>query len=53
MTDGFIRHFIAFLATLAALMIYWAAYASGANGWWWTVLGMVFVYVIVYALVEA
>lgn len=52
MSDTLIRHLISFLVTLAALMIFWAAYVSGARGWWGTVIGLVVVYAVVYKLVE-
>lgn len=53
MSDGFIRHLIAFLGTMAGFLIFWAAYVSGANGWWWTFIGLIVIYMIIYKLVEA
>ena len=52
MSDGFIRHLISFLAVVIASLIYWTAYTSGVNGWWWTFIIMLFVYAIVYKLVD-
>ncbi len=52
MTDGFIRHLIAFLATLVCIIVYAIAYYSGANGWWFSVLTVLVVYPIIYKLVD-
>lgn len=48
-----IRHFIAFVGALVALLIYWVGYVSGANGWFWTAIGIVIVYTAIYNLVDA
>jgi len=53
MTDKFIRHFIAFVATAICLLIYFAGYISGTLHWWWTVFALIVVYWITYHLVEA
>jgi acetyl-CoA carboxylase biotin carboxyl carrier protein len=37
MSDSFIRHIVALIATLICLMAYAAGYVSGGFGWWWTV----------------
>ncbi len=53
MSDAFIRHFIALIGVLIAGAIYFAGYVSGANGWWVTSFTIIFVYFIVYKLVDA
>lgn len=52
MTDGFIRHLIAFLGTLVCMIVYAIAYYSGANGWWFTLVSLIIVYPIIYTLVD-
>lgn len=52
MTDGFIRHLIAFIGLLIAILIFWSAYIAGANGWWWAAFGILIIYPIVYGLVN-
>jgi len=52
MSDTLIRHLIALIGTIVSGLIFWAAYYSGVNGWWFTVFGLFIVYFIVYALVE-
>lgn len=52
MSDTFIRHLISFIAVLIAVFIYVAAYVSGTNEWWWTILSVVIIYPIVYKLVD-
>ena len=53
MSDQFIRHFIALIGTLIALVIFWAGFVSGGHGWWWAFFGVLFMYIIVYKLVDA
>lgn len=53
MSDAFIRHLIAFVSVLLAGVIFWAGYVSGGHGWWWTFFSVIFVYFIVYKLVDA
>lgn len=53
MSDHILRHLIAFLATFLFALTFWAAYISGAHGWWWTFLGIFVVYIIVYKYVDA
>ncbi|MBD3311167.1 MAG: hypothetical protein GF349_01565 [Candidatus Magasanikbacteria bacterium] len=53
MSDNFIRHLISFIGTLIVLLAYFSGYISGSNGWWWTAIGMLIFYVIVFKLVEA
>lgn len=52
MTDNAIRHLIAFLGFLVTLLVYIIAYASGGNGWWFTVITLIGVYAIIYKLVD-
>lgn len=53
MSDNFIRHLIATLATIAAFAIYFAGYAMGKRGWWLAGVFVFVVYAIIYQLVEA
>lgn len=53
MSENTIRHLIALFGTLTGLLVWWSGYASGARGWWWTVLGLIGLYWIIYSLVEA
>lgn len=53
MGDTFIRHFIALIGLLIAGAIYFTGYISGGLGWWWTAIGLIAVYFIIYILVEA
>ena len=52
MSENFIRHLIAIFGTLTAVVIYWAGYSAGKNGWFWTIGGMVVVYIVIYKLVD-
>ncbi len=52
MTDNFIRHLIAFLVVLICLIIFSVGYMSGIRGWWFTGFTLLFVYIIVYKLVD-
>lgn len=53
MSDTFIRHIIALVSVLIALAIFFAGYISGLRGWWWGAIGVIFIYLIVYKLVDA
>jgi len=53
MSDNVLRHVISLIAMLCAGIIYWAAYVSGANGWWFTMFTLIGVYAIVYKFVDA
>lgn len=53
MSETVIRHIIAVCGTLVALLIYWAGFSAGRQGWWWTVFGMVFIYLVIFKLVNA
>jgi len=52
MSDNFIRHVVAFIATIIGLFIYYAGYLSGQNGWWWTGFGLVIIYGGVYKIIN-
>lgn len=52
MTETFMRHFIATVGVLIALVIYLGGYFSAKNEWWWTVFGVIIVYIIIYKLVK-
>ncbi len=53
MSESVARHIIAFFGTLAFLLAYLSGYISGSNGWFWTGIGIIFVYMIIYTLVDA
>lgn len=53
MSEKTIRHLIAFCGTLVAVLAWWAGYASGVRGWWWTVLALGIIYWAIFTLVEA
>ena len=53
MSDNFIRHLISFIGMFVAGLAYFSGYVSGSLGWWWTALGLIAIYAIVYKLVEA
>ncbi len=52
MSDKTLRHVISLIAFLVAVLIYAAAYSAGRSGWWFTAIGLIAVYFIVYKLVE-
>lgn len=53
MSDAFIRHLIAIIGVLIAAALFCAGYIAGVNGWWVLGFGVLFVYLIVYKLVDA
>lgn len=52
MSDKFIRHLISFTGMLVCLLAWWSGYASAQSGWWWTLFGVLIIYIIIYKLVE-
>ncbi len=52
MTDNFIRHMVAFIATSICLMAYFSGYLSSPYGWWWTAFGVLIVYGGVYRIID-
>lgn len=53
MSENVVRHLVASLGTLVALLAYAAGYHSGLHGWWWTSLAVLGVYLALYHLIEA
>lgn len=53
MSENAIRHIIALCGTLVGLLIYISGYVSGIERWWWTAFGLIFLYILIYQLVEA
>jgi hypothetical protein len=53
MSDKFIRHLVSFLGMSVCMLAWWSGYASGKSGWWWTALGVIVIYAVIYKLVEA
>lgn len=53
MTDEFVRHLVAAIATIISAVIFYAGYVSGTNGWWLAGIMVVGMYVIVYNLITA
>ena len=52
MSDSFIRHVVALIATLITLMAYFAGYVSGGFGWWWTGFAVLIIYGGVYRIID-
>ena len=53
MSDKFIRHLVSFLGMSVCMLAWGSGYASGKSGWWWTALGVIVIYAVIYKLVEA
>lgn len=52
MSDSFIRHLVAIIATIICLLAYFAGYISGQNGWWWTAVMVLVIYGGVYRIID-
>ena len=52
MSDNLLKHLIALCGSLVALLAYIAGYQSGQEGWWWTSLSLVIIYVAIVKLVD-
>lgn len=52
MGDNTLRHVISLLGTVAFLIVFFVGYVSGTVGWWITVVGVLFLYPIIYKLVD-
>lgn len=52
MSEGFMRHFIAFLGSLICLLAFLAGYKAAGFGLWWTGVGVAAIYAILYTLLE-
>ncbi len=53
MSDNLIRHFISAIGVLIAAAFFFAGYFAGVNRWWVAGISVIFVYLIVYKLVDA
>ncbi len=53
MSDAVIRHVIAIVSMLIAGILFFVGYNAALHGWWWVSFGLIFVYTIVYKLVDA
>ncbi|MBP9694953.1 MAG: hypothetical protein KBD73_00855 [Candidatus Magasanikbacteria bacterium] len=53
MTDEFVRHLVAAIATIISAVIFYAGYVSGTHGWWLAGIMVVGMYIIVYNLITA
>ncbi len=53
MSETLIRHLIATMGIIVIGLVYWIAYSSGIRGWWWTAIGLVVIYALIYKLVDA
>ena len=52
MSDNFMRHAVAFIATLICFFAWYSGYLSGGYGWWWTVFGLLVIYGGVYKAIH-
>ncbi len=52
MSDNFIRHLVSIAITLVVGLAWVAGYFSSIHGWWWTAVGIVIVYALVYKLIN-
>ena len=52
MSENLMKHLIASIGFLICALVYWAGYVGGQNGMWWAALGLIFVYVAIYKLIE-
>ena len=52
MTDNSMRNLIAATGTLVALLAYLSGYFSALHGWWWTVVGLIAIFVTIRKLVD-
>jgi hypothetical protein len=43
---------ISLAVTIAVGLAWLSGYFSSLNGWWWTVFGIIIIYVIIYKLIE-
>jgi len=46
------KHFISILAVLICGLAWWSGYISAGNKWWWTVIGVLVFYPIIYRLLD-
>lgn len=52
MSENLIRHMIAFLGTFVGVLAWLSGYVSGIRGWWWTIIGVVVIYMALYNLIK-
>ncbi len=52
MSDDFVRHIVAFCATLICVMAYYSGWVSSQSGWWWTVFGMFIIYGGIFSILK-
>lgn len=52
MSENFIRHMIAFFGTFVGASAWLSGYVSGIRGWWWTVFGVIVIYIALYNMIE-
>lgn len=52
MSDNFIRHLVSLIVTIVFGLVWVVGYFSHINGWWWTVVGIIIIYIIIYKLIE-
>lgn len=52
MSDNKLRHLMAGIITFVCVLSYMSGYFSGIYGWWWTVVGLIIIYSIVYKIVD-
>ncbi|MFA6426899.1 MAG: hypothetical protein WCW16_00425 [Candidatus Magasanikbacteria bacterium] len=52
MSDSVIRHLVTVIAVLILAVVYFAGFVSGTIGWWWTFLGVLVLYPIIFKLVD-
>ena len=48
-----VRHLIASIATIVAILCYVGGYLSGTHGWWWTAFSLLIVYGGIYNIIDA
>lgn len=53
MSDSILRVVISTIGTLLVALAFAAGYISGGRGWWWAAFGIVFIYLIIFRLVDA
>ncbi len=52
MSENFVRHFVAFIATLTFGLVYWAGYIAGVHGWLYAIVVVGIIYPIVYNIIK-
>ena len=52
MSDNSMRHLVAFIIALIAVVAFIAGYFSAAYGWWWTIFGIFIVYGAIFRVLK-